>query len=171
MLLQYINRLSLQSQRLLELGAGSGLISIHATKQGAVVTATDINHIAIKYLHSNSLQNNVHLEIIQSDLFAQIPGQSFDIIAINPPYYKKQPTTLRDFAWFCGENGEYYSGLFSQLADFIHDKTETIMVLCDGCDIKMIETLASGNGLKLQLMLTKQNMLEKNFIYKIVKDK
>lgn len=168
-LLQYITRLPLQSKSLLELGAGSGLIAMQAAKQGAVVTATDINPIAVKYLHSNSAQNNVTLEIIRCDLFTAIPNQSFDIIAINPPYYKKQPVTLQDHAWFCGENGEYFSGLFKQLADYIHDKTEIIMVLCDGCDIKMIETLASGNGFKLQLMLTKQNLLEKNFIYKIEK--
>ncbi len=169
MLLKYINRLPLQNKNLLELGAGSGLIAIHAAKQGAVVTATDINPIAIKYLHNNSAQNNVTLEIIRSNLFIAIPRQSFDIIAINPPYYKKQPVTLQDYAWFCGENGEYFSGLFCQLADYIHAKTEIIMVLCDGCDIKMIETLASGHGFKLQLMLTKQNMLERNFIYKIEK--
>ena len=107
------------------------------------------------------------LEIIQSNLFAGIPGGIFDIIAINPPYYKKQPVTLQDYAWFCGEYGEYFSGLFSQLAGYIHDKTETIMVLCEGCDIAMIETAADRNGFELQLMLTKQNMLEKNFIYKI----
>jgi release factor glutamine methyltransferase len=171
LLLQYINRLPLQNKNLLELGAGSGLIAMYAAKQGAVVTATDINPIAIKYLHSNSVQNNVSLEIIRSDLFTDIPNHSFDIIAINPPYYKKQPVTLQDFAWFCGENGQYFSGLFSQLAGYIHDKTETIMVLCDGCDIAMIETAAARNGFELQLVLTKQNMLEKNFIYKIEKKK
>ncbi len=169
LLLQYINRLPLQNKNFLELGAGSGLIAILAAKQGAQATATDINPIAIKYLHCNSVQNNVTLEIIRSDLFAAIPGQSFDIIAINPPYYRKQPTTLQDYAWFCGENGEYFSGLFSQLTGYIHAKTETLMVLCDGCDIEMIENTAAGNGFKLQLVLTKQNMLEKNFIYKIEK--
>lgn len=171
LLLQYVNGFPLQGKSLLELGAGSGLIAIRAAKQGAVVTATDINPVAIKYLHSNSVQNNVHLEIIRSDLFVTISKNSFDIIAINPPYYKKQPVTLQDFAWFCGENGQYFSGLFNQLADYIHDKTEIIMVLCDGCDIEMIETAAAGNGFELRLVLTKQNMLEKNFIYKIEKKK
>jgi release factor glutamine methyltransferase len=169
-LLQYINSLPLQNKSLLELGAGNGLIAIHAAKQGAVATATDINPIAVKYLHCNAVQNNVNLEIIRSDLFADIPRQSFDIIAINPPYYKKEPITFGDYAWFCGENGQYFSVLFSQLAGYIHDKTETIMVLCDGCDIAMIEAAAASNGFELQLMLTKQNMLEKNFIYKIEKE-
>jgi release factor glutamine methyltransferase len=169
MLLQYLRRFPLKNKYILELGAGSGLIAIQTAKEGALVTASDINPVAIEYLHSNSLQNKVSLEIIRSDLFAQIPRRSFDIIAINPPYYKKQPLTFQDHAWYCGENGEYFSGLFSQLEFFIHDKTETIMVLCDGCDITMIEAAASKNGFKLQLMLTKQSMLEKNFIYKIEK--
>jgi release factor glutamine methyltransferase len=170
LLLQYINRLPLEGKSLLELGAGSGLIAIQAAKKGALVTATDINPIAIQYLHINSVQNNVSPEIIRSNLFADIPKRPFDIIAINPPYYKKQPVTLRDYAWYCGENGEYFSGLFSQLAGYIHKNSEVLMVLCDGCDIKMIETLAAGNGFTLRLMLTKQNILEKNFIYKIEKN-
>ena len=169
LLLHYLTRFPLKNKRLLELGAGSGLIAIQAAKKEALVTATDINTVAIEYLQRNSSQNNVGLEIIQSDLFAEIPRRSFDIIAINPPYYKKQPVTLRDFAWYCGEKGEFFSGLFSQLANYMHDKTEVIMVLCDGCDIKMIESAAGGNGFILKLMLTKQNMLEKNFIYKIEK--
>lgn len=170
-LLQYISGLPLKDKNFLELGAGSGLIAIKAAKQGARVTATDINPVAIDYLYSNSAQNNLSLEIIQSNLFTDIPGRTFDIIAINPPYYKKQPVTLQDFAWYCGENGEYFSGLFSQLPGYIHDKTEIIMVLCDGCDISMIEKLAGKNGFQLQLQLTKQNMLEKNFIYKIEMEK
>jgi release factor glutamine methyltransferase len=170
-LLHYISGLSLKDKNFLELGAGSGLIAIQAAKKGALVTATDINPVAIDYLYSNSAQNNVSLEIIRSNLFADIPCQSFDIIAINPPYYKKQPVTLQDFAWYCGENGEYFSGLFSQLSAYIHDKTEILMVLCDGCDIKMIERMSEREGFKIQLKLTKQNMLEKNFIYKIKKGK
>lgn len=169
-LLRFINQLPLQNRKLLELGAGSGLISIHAAKEGAVATATDINPVAIEWLRKNSARNKICLEIIQSDLFDDIPKRAFDIIAINPPYYKKKPVTLKDHAWYCGEHGEYFSRLFNQLAGFIHDKTETILVLCDGCDIKMIEAEASRNGYMLQLLLTKQNMLEKNFIFKIVKE-
>jgi release factor glutamine methyltransferase len=171
MLMQYVERFQLKNKKLLELGAGSGLIAIQAANKEAIVTASDINPVAIEYLQSNSLKNNVRLEIIESDLFEKIPIKPFDIIAINPPYYKKKPVTLLDHAWYCGENGEYFSGLFNQLTNYIHDKTEIAMVLCDGCDLKMIEAAAACNGFKLQLMLTKQNMLEKNFIYKIEKKK
>jgi release factor glutamine methyltransferase len=167
LLLQYIDDLTLQGTSLLELGAGSGLIGMHAAKRGAIVTATDINPIAIEYLKKNSAENNTALTIIHSNLFEDIPAHAFDIIAINPPYYKKQPVQPIDHAWYCGEQGEYFSTLFSQLADYIHPATEVIMVGCEGCDIKMIEEAAAKCKFRLDCMLVRQNLLEKNFIFKI----
>ena len=168
LLLETIKSIPLANKRFLELGAGSGLISIYAAKSGAAVTASDINSIAIKWLHINCVQNNVDPVIIQSDLFTAIPPQAFDIIAINPPYYKKQPRTEADHAWYCGENGEYFIRLFQQLTPYIHAQTVLFMVLCDGCDITMIEEAAADSGFQLQLILTKATLLEKNFIYRIV---
>jgi release factor glutamine methyltransferase len=168
-LLQYIKKLTLQGKDFLELGAGNGLISIYAAKQDAKVTATDINHVAIEFLRINSEENNFRLNIVQSDLFENISVQQFDIIAINPPYYKKNPQTLIDHAWYCGENGEFFFDLFRQLLKYIHKDSVVIMVLCDGCDLGMIEEAANQNGFKLSCVQIKQSLIEKNFIYKIEK--
>lgn len=171
LLLKYIKQLPLQGQRFLEPGCGSGLISIYAAKKGATVTASDINPVAIEFLKKNSRKNQVELTIIQSDLFQNIPTQQFDIIAINPPYYKKQPQTFRDYAWYCGENGEYFKNLFTELNNYTHPGSEIFMVLFEGCDIELIANLAAQNKFNLQCVHTKQNMLEKNFIFKIEKTK
>jgi release factor glutamine methyltransferase len=167
LLLQYINKFALNEKHFLELGCGSGLIAIAAAKKGAMVTATDINQVAVDALKKNSSQNKVEMEIIQSDLFYNIPKQQFDIIAINPPYYKKIPLTPASHAWYCGENGEYFSELFKGLNYYIHTKSEVLMVLFDGCDIEMIANLAAQNGFNLQCVHTHKNFLEKNFIFKI----
>ncbi len=166
---RYIDRLTVNGKTFLELGAGSGFIALGAARKGAIVTASDINSVAIEFLRKNSAENNISIDIIQSDLFAKIPFKAFDIIAINPPYYKKTPKTLLDHAWFCGDEGEYFSRLFEQLSNYMHLNTETIMVLCEGCDLEMILSFARNQGFSFKLMLVKQNMLEKNFIYKIEK--
>ena len=171
LLLKYIKQLPLQGQRFFEPGCGSGLISIYAAKKGATVTASDINPAAIEFLKKNSRKNQVELTIIQSDLFQNIPIQQFDIIAINPPYYKKQPQTFRDYAWYCGENGEYFKNLFTELNNYIHPGSEIFMVLFEGCDIELIANLAAQNKFNLQCVHSKKNMLEKNFIFKIEKTK
>lgn len=171
LLLKYIKQLPLRGQRFLEPGCGSGLISIYAAGKGAIVTATDINPVAIEFLQKNSRMNQVGLTIIHSDLFRNIPIQQFDIIAINPPYYKKQPQTFRDYAWHCGENGEYFETLFNELKNYIHRGSEVYMVLFDGCDIEMIENLAAENEFNLHCVLTHENLLEKNSIFKIERSK
>jgi release factor glutamine methyltransferase len=168
-LLNYLKQLPLKGKSLLEAGCGSGLISIYAAKKGANVTATDINSTAIDFLKNNAGQNKVELKLIQSDLFQNIPRQRFDIIAINPPFYKKDPQTEKEYAWFCGENGEYFAALFKGLSNYIHPASEVLMVLFDGCDMEMIENLAAQHEFDLQCVQTRKNLLEKHFIFKIEK--
>ena len=168
-LLNYIRQFDLQDKTFFEPGCGSGLISIFAAKKGATVTASDINPVAVNFLKENSTLNNVDISIIHSDLFQQIPKQPFDFIAINPPYYKKQPVTELDYAWSCGENGEYFAALFKGLNDYIHRDSIVVMILFDGCDIEMIEKFAMQNNFRLECVQTQKNLLEKNFIYRIEK--
>src|SRR6476659_2386261 len=132
-LLDQIKQGPLQNKKLLEPGAGSGLISIYVAQKGAIVTATDINPVAVECLKENTRQNNVEIDIIRSDLFDEVPPQLFDVIVINPPYYKKDPESYADYAWSCGSNGEYFEKLFTQLGNYIHTETRILMVLCDGC--------------------------------------
>jgi release factor glutamine methyltransferase len=167
LLLNYIKQLPLKGKTFLEPGCGSGLISFLAAKKGATVTASDINAVAIEYIRKNVQYNGIDINVIYSDLFHNIPPQAFDYIAINPPYYKKQPVAPRDYAWCCGENGEYFDGLFSQLANYIHPTSEIIMVAYEGCDMEMIENLAVRYGFELVKVETHKNWLETNFIFRI----
>jgi release factor glutamine methyltransferase len=166
-LLQYIDTLPLQQQSFLELGAGSGLISLYAAKKGACVTASDINPVAVEYLEKNRTFNKVTVRVIQSDLFNDIPLQVFDIIAINPPYYKKTPQSYIDHAWYCGENGEYFDRLFSRLQDYTDAQSQVLMILSDGCDLEMIGGFAGKHGWFMDCILTKKNMIETLFLYAI----
>ncbi len=167
LLLDHINSLELKGKKFLELGCGSGLISIAAVKKGAKVTASDINPVAIEFLKKNGVDNGVKMEIIRSDLFREMSLEQYDIIAINPPYYKKRPVTMKDHAWCCGEEGEYFSALFDALGDHIHKDSNILMVLFDGCDMKMITGFAAKNNFILDPVCSRQNMLEKNTIYRV----
>ena len=167
LVLRYISSLPITKKTFLELGAGSGMISIYAPKKNARVTATDINPVAIEYLKKNSLANNVTLQIIHSDLFQNISRQHFDYIAINPPFYKKDPVSDKDHAWYCGKNGEYFQGLLGSIANYSNSTSSILMILSDGCDLEMIDRYANECGFRMDNVYTKQNLLEKNFIFKI----
>jgi release factor glutamine methyltransferase len=166
-LLRYIDKQPLDQRVFLELGAGSGLMSIFAAKKGARVTATDINRVAIGQLGKNQLQNGVTLEIIHSDLFNDVPARPYDIIAVNPPYFKKNPVTPIDHAWYCGENGEYFDRFFKGLGAYVHGSSQVLMVLSDGCDLEMIGGYAHKYGWNWELAATRKNLMETLFIYTI----
>ena len=167
LLLRYIAKLPLKDKTFLELGAGSGLIALYAAREGAQVTASDINQVAIHSLEMNSRSNRLSLTIIHSDLFTSIPLQRFDMIAINPPYYKKQPKNPAEYAWYCGEQGEYFQQLFSSLQWYMHSQSMVLMVLSDGCDLEMIKEMAAANGFRLHCVFEKKNWIEVNYIFRV----
>jgi release factor glutamine methyltransferase len=168
--MRFIDGLNIQGKTFLELGAGSGLIAFNAAKHGAVVTASDINTVAIEYLKKNRRSNNLNVQVIASNLFASIPKQQFDIIAINPPYYKKNPVSEADYAWFCGENSEYFVSLFKQLGEYVHSNSGIYMILCDGCDIELIKTIAASYNFNFTLQQATKNIVEMNYIFNIEKE-
>lgn len=167
LLLRQLQKLELKGKTLLELGAGSGLLSMVAARKGAVVTASDINRTAIRYLLSNIARNGVELSVIHSDLFEEIPPQRFDIVLINPPYYKGQPKSEKDYAWYCGENGEYFEALFTDLADYTHTGSKVYMTLCDACAIGWIRERAAAYGWTLHCVHTRQNLVERHYIFQL----
>jgi len=167
-LLRFLAAQSLRGRSFLELGAGSGLISLFAAQQGAEVTATDINPAAIDCLHTNRALNSAVFEIVHSDLYAGLPTQLFDIVAVNPPYYRKQPLTDAERAWYCGPEGEYFDSFFGGLGRYIHPRSDVWMVLCEDCDLPMIRNLASRHGWALKCVRTQRNWIERDYIFQIV---
>ena len=166
-LMRHLALFKLENKSFLELGAGSGLIAIHAAKEGAQVTATDLNRTAVKYLDINARNNGINLNIVHSDLFDDLPFQQFDFIILNPPYYKRDAKNEKDLAWCCGSNGEYFQKLFAGLGKYMHANSEVLMVLCDGCDLQMIQQMANSRGFKMACAISKKNLIETNYIFKI----
>ena len=66
----------------LEIGCGSGIISIHLAKRGNTVTSVDINPKAVKATKFNANQNQVNIEVLEGNMFEKVKGRKFDFYSL-----------------------------------------------------------------------------------------
>lgn len=168
-LLEFSETLSLKGKAFLELGCGCGILSIWVAKKGALVTATDINAIALDALTKNASRNEAAFEIIASDLFDELHTRAFDFIFINPPYYPKEPKSVAEKAWFCGERFEYFEKLFLQLPKFSSLDNKIYMILSEDCELEKIKAIALKNDMAFELVLEKKVLGEANYLFQLKK--
>lgn len=90
-------------ERFLEVGAGAGLLALHAARITDAV-ATDVNPDAVVLLRQNARKNGVPLEVVRTDLMAGLRGP-FDVVAFNPPYLPGRPRGEVERAWHGGREG------------------------------------------------------------------
>lgn len=167
LLLKYFENIDLRGKYILELGAGTGLISIFTANKGGYVTASDISLTSIYNIEKNVKMTNANVEVVHSDLFDDIPHRRYDFIIINPPYYKKNPSSEKEFAWFGGDDFQYFRKLFNQLRNNIYENTNVVMVLSDESDLVMINSIAEDFNFRMDELLHKKTWGENHFIFNI----
>jgi release factor glutamine methyltransferase len=84
-----LERLPQGPSRLLDMGTGSGAIAVAVahTRPDADVTALDVSPDALAVARENAAANGASVRFLESSWFdALAPGETFDVIASNPPY-------------------------------------------------------------------------------------
>lgn len=169
LLIEYLLKIDLNDKNALELGAGSGLISVYCAKLKANVTASDINPTAVENIIKNAKLNSVNIKVVESDLFDRIETKEFDYIIINPPYYPKNPNNDEEFAWFCGNDFQYFKKLFNQMGNYVNNDSKIIMVLSEDCDIEMIKKIGKQSTFIFTKCYEQKIWGEMNYIFEISK--
>jgi len=167
LLIRHLSDMDLTTKRFLELGAGTGLISMIAARKNAVVTASDISRLAINNINENAKLNRLPIRPKLSNLFDDFAGEQFDVIVVAPPYYPGNPVTERDYAWYCGEDFEYFHDLFAQLDQHVAVGGIVRMILSEDCDIVRIREIARLNNIELQVVVDTRVLWEKNYIFDV----
>jgi release factor glutamine methyltransferase len=165
LMISFLEQAEVTGKKILEMGSGSGLISIYLAKRNALVTTCDISPLAEKATTENAKRNNAPVAFFHSDLFSAIPPQHFDIIVVNPPFFKKEPASMEEKAWYCGENLDYFRKFFQQAGAFMRSDSQMFMVLSDECDIEGIAEIANENEFAFIQTYEKKTGWETGYIF------
>lgn len=93
-----------QHAEVLDVGCGYGPIGLSAARMAPQghVTMIDINSRAVELAKENAKRNGIsNVTILESDLFAAVQGQQFDVVLTNPPIRAGKETVHAIFeeAW------------------------------------------------------------------------
>jgi release factor glutamine methyltransferase len=93
--------------RVLDVCTGSGVVGVTAARAGADVTAIDVSCRAVAAAWLNARINHVRVRSRRGDLLEPVAGETFDVIASNPPYVPSETATGsgRERAWVAGPDG------------------------------------------------------------------
>ena len=130
-----------QGQSVLEIGTGSGIVAMYASKLTDKITVTDINFDACELARKNFQKNDIeNIEILFGNLFEPVKNRKFDVILFNTPYLPtEEGEVLEDtinYAFDGGLNGRKVIDLFLD---------EVGNHLNDGGIVQLIQSSLSGN--------------------------
>jgi len=91
-------------EKVLEIGCGSGVVSIHCAKNGAVVTSGDINKKAVALTEKNAELNGLLLHVMHTDVYSDIT-EKYDTILFNLPYLPVDEEGELARSWSGGNDG------------------------------------------------------------------
>jgi release factor glutamine methyltransferase len=100
---RFVESLDLRQRRFLDMGTGSGIIGLFAARGGADVTSVDINPDAVRCARDNAANAGIRIRCEQSDLFAALAAQTFDVIAWNPPFFAQPAASFAEMALYAGD--------------------------------------------------------------------
>ena len=136
-----------EGQSVLEIGTGSGLVSMYASLLTDDVTATDINYNALELAEKNFKLNDINtIRLEFGDLFEPVKNEKFDVILFNTPYLPTDTDDIIDddlnYAFDGGIDGR------KVIDRFINEVSH---YLNDGGIVQIIQSSLSNNELTLDM--------------------
>jgi len=133
-------------ERVLEVGAGSGVVAKELSKIADFVLATELNP------HAAKLCSEKGLEVILTNLTRGIKGK-FDLIVFNPPYLPGEPEDLESLAWCGGEGGtEVAKRFLVESTRVLKEGGRVILILSTLGDVEGFIKFAESMGFIVEIV-------------------
>lgn len=160
-----------ETDRVLDMGTGSGLNAILAASKSSNVVAVDVNPSAILTTKENAKLNGVEsrIEVFESDLFQNVKGK-FDLIIFDPPFRWFKPRNMRERAT-ADENYQTLTTFFKVVKTYLKPNGRILIFFGTSGDISYLRQLIKEAGFDKKIMekyeLTRELWKVTYFVYKL----
>ncbi|OGF33393.1 hypothetical protein A2533_04710 [Candidatus Falkowbacteria bacterium RIFOXYD2_FULL_35_9] len=136
----------------LEIGGGTGIVSIFASKYAKSGLVVDINKNAIKNIQDNINLHNLNkiLTVNRGSLFDNV-SQKYDLIIANLPFMKIKSEDVVASAFF-DENLSTWSTFLSQASEYLTENGSILTVLPNFCAFDDILEMAKKNHFEYKII-------------------
>ncbi len=153
------------ADRVLEIGCGSGFISLELGPKVARLLATDINPHAVRAARARGI------EVIRADLFKGIKGK-FDLILFNAPYLPTQPKERTgqwiDYALDGGENGRQTVDRFIEdLAGHLRPGGRALLLISSLTGLAEVLRTAKAAGFTAEVVADEGCFFERLYVLRL----
>ncbi len=164
MVAAFTEQLIPSGSRVLDMGTGSGVGAVFAAQWAAQVVAIDINPAAARSARINVLLNQVDdcVEVREGDLFTTVPGERFDVILFNPPYFSGEPQNTLDRAF---RANDVLTRFAAQVGDHLNPGGRVLLLLSSETAIDNILRLFQDQGFAYQAVEQRHLISETVWLY------
>jgi release factor glutamine methyltransferase len=150
--------------RVLDIGTGSGILGIIASKRASSVLAVDVNPYAVRCAKQNASSNKVlkKMAFLRGDLFTPFSATAkFDVILFNAPYLPSEVgegESWLERAWAGGPTGRQIIDRFiAQAPEHLERAGEILLMQSNLANAE--ETVGRLQALKLEVEIIAQKKL------------
>ncbi len=159
-----------RSDRVLDVGTGSGLLAISAALAGAAhVTAVDLNRAAVLAARMNAYLYGLagRVTVLQGDMFEPVAGTHFDLIVCNPPYLRGEPTSQGTLAYMAGGDLQWLRHFSRTAGDHLGPGGTCLLVLADSTDLASVLRIFREHGWAVRRLAARNVIVERLFIIEL----
>jgi methylase of polypeptide subunit release factors len=103
-------------ESVLDLGCGSGIQALHASRHATRIVATDLSARALAFARFTTALNGVQIELRQGSLWEPVAREQFDLIISNPPFViTPRSTGEAQGSWTYRDGGRAGDALLAEL--------------------------------------------------------
>lgn len=157
----------LDSKNVLDMGCGSGIISLTVSSKKAKCTAVDINPEAVKSTNENFRLNGFVVNAIESNLFEKLyKAERYDVIFFNPPYYNYEPRDDYERAFGGGKDYRVIRDFLQQSKNYLSKDGFICLITSSDMGVDTMISILKENKCGYNILHTHKGFFETFYIIK-----